>query len=47
MRCPTGLKAVRGATLTCTGKQDDGKAVDIPVTVVKATESSVTWTFQR
>ena len=47
MRCPTGLKAVRGATLTCTGKQDDGKAVDIPVTVVKATESSITWTSQR
>lgn len=45
--CPTGLKAVAGARVTCTGKTDGGKSVDIPVTVVKATDSSVTWTFQR
>lgn len=45
--CPTGLKAVAGATLTCTGKDSDGKALDIPVTVVKASDSSVTWKFER
>ncbi|MDX2682207.1 DUF4333 domain-containing protein [Streptomyces soliscabiei] len=45
--CPTGLKAVAGARVTCTGKTDGGKSVDIPVTVVKATDSSVTWAFQR
>lgn len=45
--CPTGLKAVAGANVTCTGEGSDGKTVDIPVTVVKATESSVTWTFER
>jgi hypothetical protein len=45
--CPTGLKAVAGATLTCTAKDDAGKSVSIPVSVVKATDSSVTWKFER
>lgn len=45
--CPTGLKAVAGATVTCTGKNSGGDAVDIPVTVVKATADSVTWKFER
>jgi hypothetical protein len=45
--CPTGLKAAAGVTVTCTGKNDDGKAVAIPVTVVKATAHSVTWKFER
>ncbi|KOG29384.1 DUF4333 domain-containing protein [Streptomyces resistomycificus] len=45
--CPTGLKAVAGATVTCTGKKGDGTSVDIPVTVVKATSDSVTWKFER
>ncbi|MGW0332861.1 DUF4333 domain-containing protein [Streptomyces sp. NPDC003011] len=45
--CPTGLKAVAGATLTCTGTKSGGAAVDIPVTVVRATSDSVTWTFER
>ncbi|MEU2286561.1 DUF4333 domain-containing protein [Streptomyces sp. NPDC013178] len=45
--CPTGLKAVAGATLTCTGKKGGGETVDIPVTVVKATDTSVTWKFER
>jgi hypothetical protein len=45
--CPTGLKAVTGATVTCTGKKSDGKTVEIPVTVVKATVDSVTWKFER
>ncbi|MFD3496896.1 DUF4333 domain-containing protein [Streptomyces sp. NPDC058678] len=45
--CPTGLKAVVGASVTCTGKKSDGKPVDIPVTVVKATADSVTWKFER
>jgi hypothetical protein len=45
--CPTGLKAVAGATITCTGKKRDGETVDIPVTVVKAAADSVTWKFER
>lgn len=45
--CPTGLKAVAGATLTCTGKKSDGRAVDIPVRVTKADAKSVTWKFER
>ncbi|MBR8640499.1 DUF4333 domain-containing protein [Streptomyces tuirus] len=45
--CPTGLKAVAGATLTCTGKKRDGETVEIPVRVTKADAKSVTWTFER
>ena len=45
--CPTGLKAVAGATLTCTGVKSGGKTLDIPITVVTATDSSVTWRFKR
>ncbi|MEU1511338.1 DUF4333 domain-containing protein [Streptomyces sp. NPDC005811] len=45
--CPGGLKAVAGATLTCVGEEDGGRTVDIPVTVVKASAHSVTWTFTR
>ncbi|AVV47158.1 DUF4333 domain-containing protein [Streptomyces sp. ID05-04B] len=45
--CPTGLKAVAGATLTCTGKKSDGKTVEIPVRVTKAGTTSITWAFER
>ncbi|NEA98916.1 DUF4333 domain-containing protein [Streptomyces sp. SID13726] len=45
--CPTGLKAVAGATLTCTGKKSDGDTVRIPVRVTKADDKSVTWKFER
>ncbi|NUR01844.1 MAG: DUF4333 domain-containing protein [Streptomyces sp.] len=45
--CPTGLKAVAGATLTCTGKKSDGATVDIPVRVTRADAKSVTWKFGR
>jgi hypothetical protein len=45
--CPSGLKAVTGATLTCTGTRSGGGTVDIPVTVVKASDTSVTWKFDR
>ncbi|GKQ38878.1 DUF4333 domain-containing protein [Streptomyces sp. A012304] len=45
--CPTGLKAVAGATVTCHGRTDGGKDVTIPVSVVQATADSVTWTFER
>ncbi|MFG2373142.1 DUF4333 domain-containing protein [Streptomyces sp. NPDC048504] len=45
--CPTGLKAVAGASITCTGKSGDGRSVDIPVSVVKVMGSSVTWKFER
>ncbi|MFI5797432.1 DUF4333 domain-containing protein [Streptomyces sp. NPDC051677] len=45
--CPTGLKAVAGATLTCTGKKSGGESVEIPVSVTKADAKSVTWKFER
>jgi hypothetical protein len=45
--CPTGLKAVTGATLTCTGKKSDGATIKIPVRVTKADAKSVTWKFER
>jgi hypothetical protein len=45
--CPTGLKAVAGATVTCHGRTDGGKDVAIPVSVVQATADSVTWKFER
>ncbi|UUU30298.1 DUF4333 domain-containing protein [Streptomyces sp. CA-210063] len=45
--CPTGLEAVAGATLTCTGKKSDGETVEIPVRVTKADAKSVTWKFER
>ncbi|WP_105969852.1 DUF4333 domain-containing protein [Streptomyces geranii] len=45
--CPTGLKAVAGARITCTGHSGKGKDIEIPVTVVKATATSVTWKFER
>lgn len=46
LRCPD-LKAVAGTEVTCTGKDGDGKDLSIPVTVVKADASSVTWKFER
>ncbi|AOR30683.1 hypothetical protein BFF78_06140 [Streptomyces fodineus] len=45
--CPTGLKAVAGASITCTGRKPDGSAVRIPVRVRRATDSTVTWIFDR
>ncbi|MFF4271880.1 DUF4333 domain-containing protein [Streptomyces sp. NPDC001536] len=45
--CPTALKAVAGATVTCTGRTQGGTAIDIPVSVVKTTSDSVAWKFDR
>lgn len=45
--CPTGLKAVAGATVTCVGEEGGGRSVDIPVSVVRAGADSVTWKFER
>jgi hypothetical protein len=45
--CPTGLKAVAGASITCTGRKNDGAVVRIPVRVTKADARSVTWKFER
>ncbi|MCZ0997530.1 DUF4333 domain-containing protein [Streptomyces mirabilis] len=45
--CPSGLKAVAGATLTCTGEKSDGATVEIPVRVTKSDAKSVTWKFER
>ncbi|WP_340374547.1 hypothetical protein U5640_04795 [Streptomyces sp. SS7] len=47
MTCPRGLQAVAGATLTCVGRKSGGRAVDIPVTVLKASAHCVTWKFTR
>jgi hypothetical protein len=46
VRCPA-LKAVAGTEVTCTAKDGDGKDLSIPVTVVKADASSITWKFER
>lgn len=45
--CPAGLKAVAGATLTCTGRRNDGTTIDIPVRVISATDTRITWKFER
>lgn len=45
--CPTGLKAVAGTKMTCTGERHDGTTVDIPVTVIRATDTHITWKFER
>nr|WP_239157846.1 DUF4333 domain-containing protein [Streptomyces sp. SID13726] len=45
--CPTGLKAVPGTTMTCTGTRHNGRTVEIPVTVVDATDTHITWKFER
>jgi hypothetical protein len=45
--CPKGLKAVTGTTLTCTGRKSDGTTIDIPVTVINATDTHITWKFGR
>ena len=42
-----GLKAVTGTTLTCTGRKNDGTTIDIPVTVINATDTHITWKFGR
>ena len=44
--CPTGLPAVAGTSLTCSGKVG-GRPLSIPVTVIKASGHSVTWAFRR
>ncbi|MFJ8467755.1 hypothetical protein [Streptomyces swartbergensis] len=46
VKCPD-LKAVAGAKATCTAKDGDGKDLSIPVTVVKADATSITWKFER
>jgi len=45
--CPTGLKAVPDARLTCTGKRSDGTTVDIAVRVVRVSGARLTWRFER
>jgi hypothetical protein len=45
--CPAGLRAVTGATLTCAGEKEDGTTVDVPIRVVGATDTHITWTFER
>ncbi|MFC8196112.1 DUF4333 domain-containing protein [Streptomyces sp. NPDC057298] len=45
--CPSGLKAVAGASVTCTAKTAEGKRVEIPVRAVEVTGTSITWKFER
>jgi hypothetical protein len=45
--CPSALKAVAGTTMTCTAKADGGGLVRIPVSVIKAGDTSITWKFER
>ncbi|MEV0639365.1 DUF4333 domain-containing protein [Streptomyces sp. NPDC050619] len=45
--CPAGLKAIAGTTITCTGRKNDGTTIDIPVTATKATDTHITWKFER
>ncbi|MGW0706182.1 DUF4333 domain-containing protein [Streptomyces sp. NPDC002643] len=46
VKCPA-LKAESGTEITCTAKGGDGEALSIPVTVVKASDTKVTWKFER
>ena len=41
------VTAVTGAGLVCTGRKNDGTTVDIPVTVINATDTHITWKFRR
>ncbi|MER6179312.1 hypothetical protein [Streptomyces sp. NPDC001652] len=41
------MKAQLGATLTCTGRRTDGTTLDIPVRVVRVTNTHLTWEFDR
>ncbi|QNP68568.1 hypothetical protein IAG44_03160 [Streptomyces roseirectus] len=45
--CPGALLAVAGTRMTCTGRREDGTVVGIPVTVVNATDTHITWKFDR
>ncbi|MFC4506906.1 MULTISPECIES: DUF4333 domain-containing protein [Streptomyces] len=45
--CPTGLTAVEGTRITCTGRRTDGTTVDIPVRVVEVAGARLTWRFER
>ncbi|WP_416968755.1 DUF4333 domain-containing protein [Streptomyces sp. 4F14] len=45
--CPSGLKAVAGASITCRGEKSGGGTVEIPVRVTKADANSITWAFDR
>lgn len=46
MKCPD-LKAVAGTKVTCAARDGDGKDLSIPVTVLKADATSITWKFER
>ncbi|MFJ9742029.1 hypothetical protein [Streptomyces sp. NPDC101166] len=46
VKCPD-LKAVAGVKVICTAREGDGKDLSIPVTVLKADATSVTWKFER
>ncbi|HKT01940.1 MAG TPA: DUF4333 domain-containing protein [Rugosimonospora sp.] len=47
VHCPSELPAVTGARITCTGTTAGGSRIEIPVLVLQATTSTLTWSFQR
>ncbi|MFM9594847.1 hypothetical protein ACKI1J_29865 [Streptomyces scabiei] len=46
VKCPD-LKAVAGTEVSCLAKDGDGKDLSIPVTVLAADATSITWKFER
>ncbi|KFG03921.1 hypothetical protein [Streptomyces scabiei] len=46
VKCPA-LKAVAGTEVRCLARDGDGKDLSIPVTVVEADATSITWKFER
>lgn len=47
VQCPGGLPATAGARMTCKATTPSGSKLDIPVRVLEATASTITWSFQR
>jgi hypothetical protein len=46
LACPSALRAIAGTSTTCTATAD-GKHVTIPVRVLKASDTAITWRFER
>jgi Domain of unknown function (DUF4333) len=45
--CPRGLRAEAGASVSCTAKDSGGEQVTIKATTVSASDTSITWKFDR
>lgn len=44
--CPGPLKAVTGATLTCSGRTEDDRTVSISIRVVRVDEEALVWRYE-